>query len=280
MKNIRYGLLLLPLFACGGSDSADSPSPDAGAQNVADGGVSTDGGGPKNPDAAVLADSGLPAADGGFDSGPQSSQAPVALGAAAPFAILAFNTVTNVNNPGTIVTGNLGISPGAALAGFPPGMVIGMVDAGDAAAAAAKAALLMAYNDASGRLGAAVLAGDLSGLTFAPGLYKNSTSVMLSAGNLTLDALGDANAVFIFQMGSTLTTSPGTHVILSGGAKATNVYWAVGTSATLGTNSIFKGTILAASAITMKTGAAIEGRLLAEAASVTLDTSVVTVPAP
>jgi Ice-binding-like/Bacterial Ig-like domain len=215
-----------------------------------------------------------------FEIGAQAGEAPVALGAASTYAILAFNTVTNVNNPGTIVTGDLGISPGAALVGFPPGQVTGSIHAGDAVAAAAKVALLTAYNDAAGRLGAAVLAGDLSGLTFAPGLYKNSTSVMLSAGNLTLDAQGDANAVFIFQMGSTLTTSAGTEVILAGGAQATNVYWAVGTSATLGTNSSFQGTILAASAITMETGASIVGRLLAQGAAVALDTNAITVPTP
>ncbi len=213
-----------------------------------------------------------------FETGTVSGEAPVNLGAASTFAILAFNTVTNVNNPGTIVTGDLGISPGAALVGFPPGQVTGATHAGDAVAAAAKAALLTAYNDAAGRLGAAVLAGDLSGLTFTPGLYKNSTSVMLSAGNVTLDAQGDSNAVFIFQMGSTLTTSAGTQVILSGGAMATNVYWTVGTSATLGTSSIFAGTILAASAITMKTDASIVGRLLAQGAAVALDTNAITVP--
>jgi Ice-binding-like/Bacterial Ig-like domain len=215
-----------------------------------------------------------------FETGPQAGEAPVALGAASSYAILAFNTVTNVNNPGTIVTGNLGISPGAAVVGFPPGQVIGMIHAGDPAAAAAKASLLAAYNDAVSRLGAAVLPADLSGLTFAPGLYKNSTSVMIASGNLTLDAQGDSNAVFIFQMGSTLTTNAATQIILSGGAKATNIFWAVGTSATLGTGSSFKGTILAASAITMKTGASIEGRLLAQGAAVALDTNAITMPAP
>ena len=185
-----------------------------------------------------------------------------------------------MNNPGTIVTGDLGISPGAALTGFPPGQVTGMIHAGDTAAAAAKAALLAAYNDAVGRLNPAVLPGDVSGLTFTPGLYKNATSLMLSSGNFTLDAQGDGNAVFIFQMGSTLTTLPGTQVILSGGAKATNIFWAVGTSATLGTNSSFEGTILAASAITVETGASIEGRLLAQGAAVALDTNAITVPAP
>jgi methionine-rich copper-binding protein CopC len=215
-----------------------------------------------------------------FETGLPAGEAPVALGAASDYAILAFNTVTNVSNPGTIVTGNLGISPGAAVVGFPPGQVIGQIHAGDSAAAAAKASLLAAYNDAVSRLGAAVLPADLSGLTFTPGLYKNSTSVMLAAGNLTLDAQGNPNAVFIFQMGATLTTNAGTQVVLSGGAKATNIFWAVGTSATLGTNSIFKGTILAASAITMKTGAAMEGRLLAQGAAVALDTNAITKPAP
>ena len=215
-----------------------------------------------------------------FQTGSKLPQGGVNLGSASTFAILAFNTVTNVNNPGTIVTGDLGISPGAALVGFPPGQIVGDTHAGDSVAANAKIDLLTAYNDAAGRLGAAVLPGDLSGLTFYPGLYKNSTSVMLSAGNFTLDTQGDSNAVFIFQMGSTFTSSPGTQMILSGGAKATNIYWAVGTSATLGTNSIFKGTLLAASALTMDTGAVIEGRLLALGAAVALDTNIITVPSP
>jgi hypothetical protein len=215
-----------------------------------------------------------------FETGPKPGIAPVALGAASSYAILAFNTVTNVNNPGTMVNGDLGISPGAALVGFPPGQVNGLVHAGDAVAAAAKAALLAAYNDAAGRLNPAVLPADISGLTFSPGLYNNSTSVMHSSGNCTLDAKGNSNAVFIFQMGSTLTTNAATQIVLSGGAKATNVFWAVGTSATLGTNSIFKGTILAATAITMQTGAVLEGRVLAQAAAVSLDTNVITVPAP
>jgi adhesin HecA-like repeat protein len=164
--------------------------------------------------------------------------------------------------------------------GFPPGVVVGATHLGDLTAAAAKSAVLAAYNDAAGRLGAAVLPADLSGLTLAPGLYSNSSSVMIAAGNLTLDAQGDSNGVFIFQVSSTLTTLAGTQVILAGGAKATNIYWAVGTSATLGTNSVFKGTILAGSALTMATGAVLEGRLLAQGAAVALDTNLITVPGP
>jgi hypothetical protein len=215
-----------------------------------------------------------------FKTGTTNAQAGVVLGAASTYAVLAFNTVTNVNDVGTIVTGDLGISPGAALVGFPPGVVTGVLHLGDLPAATAEAALLAAYADASGRLGGAALPGDLAGLTFAPGLYQNATAVMLSTGNFTLDANGDANAVFIFQIGSTLTTNPATQVILSGGAKATNVYWAVGSSAVIGTTSKFKGTIMAASAITMNTGAALEGRALAKGAAIALDTNAITVPAP
>ncbi len=209
-----------------------------------------------------------------------TGEAPVPLGSASTFAILAFDTVTNVNNPGTIVTGDLGISPGAALVGFPPGEVVGVQHLGDAVAAAAKVDLLAAYNDAVARLGAAVLPGDLSGLTLTPGLYKTETSTQLSAGNFTLDAQGDENAVFVFQVGSTFTSSPGTQMVLGGGAKASNVFWAIGTSATLGTNTISKGTFLASAAITMNTGAVLEGRLLAQGAAVSVDTNLITLPSP
>lgn len=103
---------------------------------------------------------------------------------------------------------------------------------------------------------------------------------MLSAGNATLDAQGDANAVFIFQMGSTLTTASGTQVVLSGGARAANIYWQVGSSATLGTTSIFKGNILAQESITLETGATLEGRALTQIGAVTLDAAIITVPTP
>ncbi len=213
-----------------------------------------------------------------FETNQLMGESPVNLGAASSFAILAFNTVTNVITVGTIVTGDLGISPGAALTGFPPGQVIGKIHAGDPIAAFAKADLFDAYNDAAGRPGGATLPADMSGLTFTPGLYKSATSLMLATGNVKLDAQGNADAVFVFQIGSTLTTIANTHVILTGGAKANNIYWAVGSSATLGTNSSFKGTILAASAITIAHGASLEGRLLAQGAAITLDENSITVP--
>ena len=209
-----------------------------------------------------------------FTTGTQQSQGTINLGAAGTYSVLAGSTVTNTGP--TVVNGDLGVSPGSAVTGFPPGVINGALHAGDANAAKAKADLLNAQLDAAGRLGALTLPGDLAGLTFTPGLYKNSTSVMLSTGNVTLDAIGDVNAVFIFQMGSTLTTSPGTHVVLAGGAQAANIYWSVGTSATLGVNSIFKGIILADASITVNTGAVNSGVLLTRTGAVTLQSNTVT----
>src|SRR2546426_141338 len=201
-------------------------------------------------------------------------QAPVALGAATTFTVLAGSTVTNTG--ATRVNGNLGLSPGTAVTGFPPGTVNGTIHAGDPAAAQAQLALTTAYNDAAGRtVGAITVAGNLGGLTLVPGLYKSTSSLEISSGDLTLDAQGDANAVFIFQMASTLTTTTSRQVILSGGAKAANIFWQVGSSATLGTGSVLKGNILALTSITLTTGATLEGRALARNGAVTLDSNTV-----
>jgi hypothetical protein len=159
--------------------------------------------------------------------------------------------------------------------------VNGTIHAGDAAAAQAQLDLTTAFNDAAGRtVGAVTVAGNLGGLTLTPGLYKSTSSLEISSGDLTLDAQGNANAVFIFQMGSTLTTTSGRQVILSGGAKAANIFWQVGSSATLGTTSVFKGTIMADQSITLDTGATLDGRALARIAAVTMDSNIVTIPAP
>src|SRR5437867_2265795 len=205
--------------------------------------------------------------------------APVALGAAGSFAVLAASTVTNTG--ATTVNGDLGLSPGTAVTGFPPGTVNGTIHAGDPAAAQAQLDLTTAYNDAAGRtVGAITVAGNLGGQTLTPGLYKSTSSLEISSGDLTLDAQGDVNAVFIFQMGSTLTTTVGRQVILTGGAQAANVFWQVGSSATLGTGSVFKGNILALASITVTSGAAVEGRLLARTGAVTLDSNVIGLAIP
>jgi len=207
------------------------------------------------------------------------SQGGVALGSAASFAVVAGATVTNTG--ATTVTGDLGVSPGTAVTGFPPGTVVGAIHAGDPAAAGAIADLTIAYNDAAGRTLCPVsVSGNLGGLTLTPGLYKSTSSLEISSGDLTLDAQGNASAVFIFQMASTLTTTPGRQVILAGGAKASNVLWQVGSSATLGTYSVFIGTIMADQSISLNTGATLDGRAMARIGAVTLDTNTVTRPAP
>ena len=203
---------------------------------------------------------------------------PEPVSALGTFVILAGSTITSTG--ATSVTGDLGLSPGTAVTGFPPAVLIGTKHAGDPVAAQAQLALTASYNEAAGRsLGAIAVAGNLGGQTLAPGVYKSTSSLEISSGDLTLDAKGDANAVFIFEMASTLTTTTGRKVILAGGAQAANIIWQVGSSATLGVNSVFKGNILAMASITVNTGASVEGRLLARTGAVTLDTNVVLMPA-
>ncbi|MEO8690794.1 MAG: ice-binding family protein, partial [Solirubrobacteraceae bacterium] len=198
---------------------------------------------------------------------------PVSLGTAEPFAVLAGSTVTNTGP--SVVNGDLGLSPGTAVTGFPPGTVNGSQHVTDAVAAQAQIDLTTAYNDAAGQAPTGAVSADLGGQRLAPGVYRSASSLGLT-GALTLDAQGDPNAVFIFQAGSTLTTASASSVNLVNGAQACNVFWQVGSSATLGTASTFRGSILALTSITATTGATVDGRLLARNAAVTLDTNTIT----
>ena len=214
-----------------------------------------------------------------FTTSSQACQPPVNLGTAANFGILASATVTNTGL--TTITGeNLGLSPGSSVTGFPPGVVVppAVMDITDPTAAQAQLDATIAYNYLAGLPNAAALPAELSGLTFTPGLYKNASAVTLTSGNFTLDAQGNSNAVFIFQIGSSFVTLGNTHIILAGGAQAKNIFWQVGSSATLGTYSFFDGTIIAYSSVTLDTGVNLVGRALALNGAVTLDTDIVTAP--
>jgi hypothetical protein len=193
------------------------------------------------------------------------------LGTAANFAILAGSTITNTG--ASNVTGNVGLSPGTAVTGFPPGVLNGAFNLADASAATAKLDLATAFNDAAGRAGAVTIATELGGRTLLPGIYASAAGTFGITGTLTLDGQNNPNAVFIFQAASTLVTAGSSTVVLVNGAQSNNIFWAVGSSATLGTYSIFKGNILAQASITATTGATLEGRALAQSAAVTLDTN-------
>jgi ice-binding like protein len=200
--------------------------------------------------------------------------APVPLGAAGSFAVLASSTVSNTGP--SVVTGDLGLTPGTSVTGFPPGTVVGgAVHATDAVALQAQNDLVTAYNDAAALASNATISSDLAGRTLTPGVYTSASSIGLS-GALTLDARGDPNAVFVFQAGSTLTAASASRVVLIGGTQACNVFWKVGSSATIGTGSAFVGNILAQTSITLTTGATLDGRALARTGAVTRDTNTVT----
>ena len=204
-----------------------------------------------------------------------AAQAPVGLGTAGTYSVLGGQTVTNTG-PSTL-SGDLGVSPGTAITGFPPGTVGGATHAADAQAAQAQSDLVSAYDDAAGRAPTASVAGDLVGQTLISGVYKSTGPLALS-GTLTLDAQGDPNAVFIFQIASTLITASASNVNVINAAQACHVYWQVGASATLGTTSSFKGTIMALTSITVATGTTVQGRALARNGQVSLDNNTFTTP--
>ena len=200
----------------------------------------------------------------------------VNLGTADPFAVLAGSTVTNTGP--SIVGGDLGVSPGSSITGFPPGTVTGTIHNTDAVAMQAQNDLTTAYNFASGESCGTNLTGqNLGGLTLTPGVYCFMSSAQLT-GALTLNSQGNPNAVFVFQIGSTLTTASASSVLFSNGGEGDNVFWQVGSSAALGTTTTFAGNILALTSISLDTGANIGcGRALARNGAVTMDTNDVSI---
>ncbi len=204
--------------------------------------------------------------------GATSAGAQPVLGSAQSFSVLGASTVTNTGP--TLVVGDLGVSPGSAVTGFPPGVVSGgSIHAGDAVALQAQTDLTTAYTTAAATPCTANLTGqDLGGLTLTPGVYCFDSSAQLT-GTLTLDAQGNSASTFLFKTGSSLTTASNASVLLVNGGSSCNVTWELGSSATLGTGTVFAGNILAQASITFNTGAQTSGRALARTGAVTLDTS-------
>jgi ice-binding like protein len=196
----------------------------------------------------------------------------VNLGSAAGFGVLAGQAVSN--SGATTVNTNLGIWPGNTLTGAPT--VTGTTHLGDTTSQSAQGALTAAYNDAAGRAAGSTIAGDLGGMTLAPGVRKSTSTLEITSADVTLDAGGNPDAVFIFQIASSLTVGVGRQVILSGGAQPANIFWQVGSSATLNSNCSVSGNIIALTTITLGTGATLNGRAMARNGDVTLLANVIT----
>jgi Ice-binding-like len=211
---------------------------------------------------------------------PTAAQAaPVGLGTADPFVVLGGAKVTNVGP--SVLNGNLGISPGTELEGFgPPAVITGSTHATTEVAAQAQLDLTTAYDAAAGQpvLPANDLSGeDLGGLKLSPGTYRYNAAALMT-GALTLDAEGDPNAEFVFQIGSQLTTESASSVVLVNGASPCNVYWQVGSSAVLGTTTAFQGTLMALTSISLNSKATVVGRMLARNGQVSLIENTLTRP--
>ena len=198
----------------------------------------------------------------------------VGLGSATNFAILAGSGITNTGS--TIITGDVGTYPTPSETGFGSVTLNGTNQAGDTLTQGAKTDLTNAYIDAAGRTPVSTIPTELGGSTLTPGVYNSSAGTFGITGTLTLDGQGDPNAAFIFQMASTLITASGSNIFLIHDANPCNVFWQVGSSATLGTSSQFEGTILALTDISAKNGATVDGRLLARNGAVTLDSNTIT----
>jgi hypothetical protein len=242
--------------------TGDSSSDGSGIEDGADaesGSRDAEGGSVEAGDAQVPVDGGI---------------LPPVLATAASFALLASSTITNTGST-TAIVGDVGISPGTALVGLPAGQVTGTIHLGDAVAMQAEADVTVAYNNLAGRPCEHTMTSiDLGGKTLPPGVYCFAVAAAQLVGNLTLDGQGDPNAVWIFQIASTLTISANLSTLMINSGDACRVYWQVGSSATINGGAQFKGNILANASITMLTGAKVSpGRVLAETAAVTLDSN-------
>ncbi|AOX66730.1 hypothetical protein BJK06_14270 [Curtobacterium sp. BH-2-1-1] len=224
---------------------------------------------------------GLAAALALASSGPASAatviDGPIGLGTAATYGVLGASTVTNTGP--TTVQGDLGLSPGTSITGFGGpgnGIVNGTVHQTDAAATQAQADTTTAYNVAASLTPTQTGVSELNGLSLSPGVYTGDALRLADTGTLTL--AGSADSVWVFQAASTLTIGSGTRILTTGGASSCNVFWQVGSSATIGSAAQFQGTVLADQSVTATTGATVVGRLLARTAAVTLDTNTITAP--
>jgi hypothetical protein len=191
------------------------------------------------------------------------------------FAVLGGSTVTSTGL--TVLNGDLGLSPGTSITGFPPGIVNGSIDAGTPAAAQAQMDMASAYNHIVAMKNPTLLPADIGGTTIVPGLYDAPVSLGIT-GTVTLDGQNHSDSYFVFQIPSTLTTSVNSSVTLTNEANACNIFWQVGSSATLNTASVFNGTILAAASISVGSGSAVTGRLLTGSGAVTLLDDAVSTP--
>jgi hypothetical protein len=196
---------------------------------------------------------------------------PVSLESASGFAVLAGSAISNTGK--TSIQGELGLSPGYWVDGFPITKQLYTQHAHSLKSIQAKIDLTNAYEEVEGRRSIDVvnLDGNIGGLTLTPGLYNSRNSLEISKGELTFDGLNKPNAIFIIQIASSLITWPETKVNLIRGAKASNIFWQVGSSATFGSNSVFKGTVMALKSIKFYDGVVLEGRGLARAGEVEMD---------